>query len=91
MGSPVSVIVANLVMEEIEEKAFSTFSPSPRFWKRHVDDTCTVLQSDLVYPFLNSINPHIQFTLEIEKDGCLPFLDILLSHDPDGGIQTSGN
>ena len=92
MGSPVSVTVANLVMEEIEEKALSTFSPSPQFWKRYVDDTCTLLQSNVVYHFLdhlNSINPHIQFTLENEKDGCLPFLNILLSCASDGGIRTS--
>ena len=91
-GFTISVIVANLVMEEIEEKALSTFSPTPQFWKRYVDDMCTVLQSDLVHHFLdhlNSINPHIQFTLKIEKNGCLPFLDIFLSHEPDGSIQTS--
>ena len=38
---------------------------------------------------LNSINEHVQFTLEKEEDGCLPFLDILLKHEPDGSIQTS--
>ena len=31
MGSPVSVTVANLVMEEIEEQALSTFAPLPQF------------------------------------------------------------
>ena len=37
---------------------------------------------------LNSINSHIQFTVE-EKDGCLPFLDVLLMRDTDGSVQTS--
>ena len=91
MGSPVSVTVANLVMEEIEQQALSTFDPPPKFWKRYVDDTCTALPADLVSRFhqhLNSINEHLQFTLEKEEDVCLPFLDILLKHEPDGSIQT---
>ena len=33
MGSPVSVVVANLVMEDIEQKALSTFHTRPRFWR----------------------------------------------------------
>ena len=41
MGSPVSVIVANLVMEDIEDRALSSFYAPPRFWRRYVDDTCT--------------------------------------------------
>lgn len=35
--SPVSMTVANLVMEETKEKVLSTFSPASRFWKRYVD------------------------------------------------------
>lgn len=92
MGSPVSVTVADLVMEEIEQQAISTFDPSPRFWKRYVDDTCTALPSESVPSFhrhLNSINPHIQFTVEEESDQSLPFLDVLLTHHSDGTISTS--
>ena len=60
MGSPVSVVVANLVMEDIEERALTTFHSPPRFWKRYVDGTCTALHPDLIEPFhshLNSIEP----------------------------------
>ena len=41
MGSPVFVVVANLVMEEIEQTALATFHSTPHFWKRYVDDTCS--------------------------------------------------
>ena len=34
MGSPVSVVVATLVMADIKQKALSTFHTPPRFWKR---------------------------------------------------------
>ena len=37
MSSPVFVVVANLVMEKIEERALSTFHSKPRFWKWYVD------------------------------------------------------
>ena len=48
MGSPVSVTVADLVMEDVEQRALSTFPDPPRFWKRYVDDTCIALKSDQV-------------------------------------------
>ena len=33
MGSPVTVTVANLVMEDVEERALSTYPSPPPFWK----------------------------------------------------------
>ena len=53
MGSPVSVVVANLVMEDVEQEALSTFHTPPRFWRRYVDDTCTALPN---YPNLSLIH-----------------------------------
>ena len=88
MGSPVLVVVANLVMEDIECSALSSFHTPPHFWRRYVDDTSTVL----VEPFhahLNSIDLNIQFTVERESEGQLPLLDVLLTRDGDGGISTS--
>ena len=89
MGSPVSVVVANLVMEDIEQKALSTFHTPPRFWRYYVDDTCTVLPGDLIDSFhshLNSIDNNIPVE---ESDEQLPFLDILLTREEGGSISTS--
>ena len=93
-GSPVSVTVANLVMEDVEQRALSTFpSARPLFWKRYVDDTCTAcLEPELVEDFhqhLNNIEDSIQFTCEIQEDGQLPFIDINLRKEKDGTISTS--
>ena len=79
MGSPVSVVVANLIMEDTERKALSTFHTPPLFWRRHVDGTCTALPLDLVdslHQHLNSVDPNIQFTVE-KKDG-----QLRLGHSP---------
>ena len=78
MESPVSIVIANLVMENVEQKALATFHSPPHFWKRYVDDTFTVLPCNLVQEFLshlNSIEARIQFTCEETEDGKLPFLD----------------
>ena len=66
--------------------------PKIRFWKRYVDDVCCSLPGNEVSTFLlhmNSIEPSIQFTCEVEQDHVLPFLDVLLRHNPDGTITTN--
>ena len=92
MGSPMSVTVANLVMEDVEQQALATFPNSLRFWKRHVGDTLTALQSSQVESFhhhLHSLELSIKFTLEMEEGGCLPFLDTELTHHQNGSISIS--
>ena len=82
MGSPISVVIANLVMEDVEQRALATFHSPPRFWKRYVDDTFMVIPCNLVQEFLshlNSIEACIQFTVGKEtEDRKLPFLDVCL-------------
>ena len=92
MDSPVSVTVANMVMENVEQRALSTFDYQPLFWKRYVDDTFTALPASVIDRFhkhLNSIEPSIQFTVEIEENGRLPFLDVLVIRNDDGTLCSS--
>ena len=82
MGSPVSVVVAEIVMQRLEEKALATYLDSPSFWYRYVDDTLTSLKKSEKIDFLNHLNrqnPSIQFTMEPEKDGTIAFFG-LFSH-----------
>jgi len=39
MGSPVSAVIANMLMEDVEIRALNTFISGPKLWKRYVDDT----------------------------------------------------
>ena len=46
MGSPISVIIANLVMENVEEGEMSTFLNPPKFWRRYVDDKFVIIKKN---------------------------------------------
>ena len=93
MGSPISPIVANLCMENFEEKAISTAPHPPYLWKRFVDDTFTILESLQRRAFLdhiNSIDQHIQFTCEEQReDGSIPFLGVLVIPNEDGSLNST--
>ena len=83
MGS-VSVVVAEIVMQNIEERALSTCRQTIPLWLRYVDDTFTAVHKDEIDAFhnhLNEQNTDIQFTREIEEDGKLPFLDCLVGRN----------
>ena len=87
MGSPISLLVANCYMEQFEKIAISTALHHPSLWLWYVDDTFTVLLEYDVEEFtehINSIDPHIKFTIGPEKDSKLPFLD-LCTHILDDG------
>ncbi|XP_068735507.1 uncharacterized protein [Montipora capricornis] len=84
MGSPVSPVVANLCMDEIGEykSAISAIDVAPKVWKRYVDDSFCIIKKDEIPAFhniLNSLDPHISFTIEQENNGQIPFLDTLVS------------
>ena len=82
MGSPISATIADIVMEHVEETAISTAPHPPRWWFRYVDDSHSCLKKTQVNEFhnhLNSINPYLQFTIELEENRRLAFLDTVTS------------
>ena len=93
MGSPISPIVANLFMEDLETRAIQSAQNPPSFWRRFVDDTLTIMQSSQIDNFLqhlNSLDQHIQFTKEEARpDGSMPFLDVLITSREDDSLETT--
>ena len=84
MGSPVSVVEAKIVMQNIEEQALATYSETLPLWLRYVDDTITAVHENKIDEFhehLNEQNTNIQFTKEIEENGKIPFLDCLVTRE----------
>ena len=92
MGSPISPLIANIFMEEFEVKALQSFPNPPSLWLRFVDDTFVINKAEHSQDLLLHINnqdPHIQFTVEPTQQGSLPFLDTLVTIQPDNTFNTS--
>ena len=94
MGSPVSPIVANLFMEDLEQRAMETAPDDlrPKLWKRYVDDTLEVIRRGKVVEWsehLNRMDPtgSIKFIHEEETDNSIPFLDTHIHRRYDGSIK----
>ena len=78
---PVSVVVAETIMQNIEERALVTYKRTLPLWLLYVDDTFTAVHKDEIDDFhehLNAQNVDIKLTKEIERNGKIPFLDFFL-------------
>ena len=84
--------MANLVKEYVEWRALITAPHPAKWWYRYVDDSHVCITCEHLTEFhshLNSINEHIKFTVEEEKDGSIAFLDTMTTRNPDGTVKTS--
>ena len=67
-------------------------SPTPSLWLRFVDDTFVINKAEHSQEPLQHINnqdPHIQFTVEPTQQDSLPFLDMLITIQPDNTLSTT--
>ena len=82
MGSPLGPLLANIFLSFHKTNWLKDcpFEFKPLYYRRYVDDSFIVFKSrDHTLPFLNYLNSkhtNITFTYEVEKDKCLPFLDV---------------
>ena len=77
MGSPLGPLLANVFMCSIEVN-LEQQGQLPRYYRRYVDDTLTVMPDRVTagqfLDTLNSTHPSLKFTMEVEREGSLPFL-----------------
>ena len=84
MGSPVSSVLAEIVMQNIEQPALATYKQTMPLWFCYVYDTFTAKHKDeidFLHEHLNKQNTNIQFNREIEENDKIPFLNCLVSRD----------
>ena len=95
MGGPLSTFFADLVIEEKIEKVISKHPKwkSKVDWVRKADDTFMVWtdsidQLEEFHQYLDSLHPTIKWSKQIEENGQLPYLDILIIKTPNGNQTT---
>ena len=67
MGSPLSPIIADLTLQDLENKAITSLGVCLPFYVRYVDDVALAAPSsmlDKVVVMFNSFHPRLQFTME---------------------------
>ncbi|XP_065287619.1 uncharacterized protein [Dermacentor albipictus] len=91
MGASVSVVCANIALEDLETAALYSFGTRPKLFLRYVDHLFCIISHRHTAHFLehlNSFKPSIQFTAEQENNGRIPFLDVLVER-PSSGLRSS--
>jgi len=89
MGSPLSPVIADAVMRDLETVCLSKINCQVTLYYRYVDDiimACPSDKVDFIVSTFNGYHERLNFTIELEDSRCLSFLDLLLTID-DNTIQ----
>ena len=91
MGSLLGPVIAGIIKVELEKSLTPTLMEHMSPWKRYGDDTIAVIKLssiEHVLSILNSFHQNIEFTYELEENGKINILDIMLIRTNDT-LQTS--
>lgn len=86
MGFPLSSVLADIVLQDLEEMTSRLPIPLPLYF-HYVDDIILAAPPSFFSSVLNTFNPfhkRLQFTIEISNDNCINFLDVTIKLN--GGI-----
>ena len=82
MDLPLSLIIANMVMEKLEKRTNNSFHSPLCIWFRYVDDVYGIMESNYIeefHQYFNTVCDSIKFTIEEGHEGSLAFLDVLVT------------
>lgn len=81
MGSPISPIIADIVMQDLETSILTRLNIQLPFYYRYVDDIVLAAPKDKIVDILDEFNGYhsrLKFTYELENNSSLSFLDLEL-------------
>ena len=81
MGNPISPVLSDIVMEDLESHCISRLNSKPLFYFRYVDDVLLCLHKDYIDETLKTFNNYdmnLQFTVETLQNNSISFLDMTL-------------
>lgn len=84
MGSPLSPILAKILMTRILEFTLIQLGHTPKFIALYVDDSLWILKRDeaeFVLDTLNHFHERIKFTMEKESNNTIKFLDLIIQRE----------
>jgi len=84
MGSPLSPIIADLVLQDLEQKAIEQLPIKLPFYFRYVNDILLAAPFEIfsiILKIFNSFHERLQFTLEISDNNHINFLEITIIID----------
>jgi len=82
MGSPLSPVIADVVMRDLETACLNRINFQLTFYFRYVDDIVMATPSDkidVIVETFNNYHDRLKFTIEYEESRSLSFLDLLLT------------
>jgi hypothetical protein len=91
MGASSSVPISSIIMNLLLRNVLGKLPFEVPFCFRFVDDLLLAIPADQIDTTLrtfNDYNPRLSFTVEVEKDGVLPFLDMEVHRDDEGNLST---
>ncbi len=84
MGSRLSPVLANIFLEEMEQTVLASLRVQPTLYVGFVDDVFIIYDSEIcdlgaLLQLFNDQHPDIRMTSELENNGNLPFLDLMVA------------
>ncbi|XP_067616604.1 uncharacterized protein [Eurosta solidaginis] len=78
MGAPTSPIIADIIMEKLLDSSMEKLRYKPRILSKYVDDLFAIVRENEIQNTLDTLNnfdKNIKFTVEVENNGKLAYLD----------------